>query len=147
VEFDDERLGQAAADVRRIREAGRRLLPGPSPAWSAPLRERFFDALANDFNTPSARAGVFDWVAEANRSREPVGGEDLREMLGVLGLDNLLEQVEAEIPAEVVELSEAREQARATRDYGEADRLREQIRARGWEVRDGPDGPELLPAA
>jgi cysteinyl-tRNA synthetase len=147
VEFDDERLGQAAADVRRIREAGRRLLPGPSPAWSAPLRERFFDALANDFNTPSARAAVFDWVAEANRSRESVGEEDLREMLGVLGLDNLLEQVEAEIPAEVVELSEAREQARATRDYGEADRLREQIRARGWEVRDGPDGPELLPAA
>jgi cysteinyl-tRNA synthetase len=47
----------------------------------------------------------------------------------------------------VVQLRDARERARAARDYAEADRLREQIRAQGWEVRDGPDGPELLPAA
>jgi cysteinyl-tRNA synthetase len=147
VEFDEDRLGQATADVRRIREAARRLVAGPSPAWSAPLRERFFDALANDFNTPAARAALFDWVSEANVSREPVGEDDLREMLGVLGLDNLLERVSEEIPAEVVQLRDAREQARAARDYAEADRLRDEIRSRGWEVRDGPEGPELLPAA
>ena len=40
---------------------------------------------------------------------------------------------------------DAREQARAARDYAEADRLRDEICAHGWEVRDGPDGPELLP--
>jgi cysteinyl-tRNA synthetase len=68
-------------------------------------------------------------------------------MLSVLGLDNLLDVAPAEAPAEVVELRDAREHARAARDYAEADRLREEIRARGWEVRDGPDGPELLPAA
>ncbi len=34
-----------AAQVRRIREAARGLEPGPSPEWSAPLKERFFDAL------------------------------------------------------------------------------------------------------
>jgi cysteinyl-tRNA synthetase len=147
VEFDEDRLGQAAADVRRIREAARRLVAGPSPQWSAPLRERFFDALANDFNTPAARAALFDWVSEANVSREPVGEDDLREMLSVLGLDNLLERVSAEIPSEVVQLRDAREQARAARDYAEADRLRDEIRSRGWEVRDGPEGPELLPAA
>ncbi len=37
--------------------------------------------------------------------------------------------------------------ARAARDYAEADRLREEMRARGWEVSDGPSGPELLPQA
>jgi len=147
VEFDEERLDEAAKRVRRIREAGRRLVSGSSPAWSAPLRERFFDALANDFSTPGALGAVFDWVTQANSSQEPVGNEDLREMLAVLGLDNLLEKAAVEIPGEVVELRDAREQARAARDYAEADRLREQIRARGWEVRDGPDGPELLPAA
>jgi cysteinyl-tRNA synthetase len=147
VEFDEERLDQSTANVRRIREAGRRLVPGRSPAWSAPLRERFFDALANDFNTPAALKAVWAWVTEANKSQEPVGKDDLREMLGMLGLDNLLEQVAAEIPAEVVQLRDARERARAGRDYTEADRLREAIRAQGWEIRDGPDGPELLPAA
>ena len=68
-------------------------------------------------------------------------------MLGVLALDNLLDVTDAQAPAEVVELRDARERAREARDYAEADRLRDEIRARGWEVRDGPDGPELLPAA
>jgi cysteinyl-tRNA synthetase len=147
VEFDDERLEQATASVRRIREAGRRLQEGASPDWSAALRERFFDALARDFNTPIALAAVFEWVSEANRSAAPVGDQDLREMLGVLALEHLLEPEQAEAPAEVVELRNARERARAARDWAQADRLRDEIRARGWEVRDGPDGPELLPAA
>jgi cysteinyl-tRNA synthetase len=147
IEFDDERLAEARARVDRIAETARRLEPGPSPDWSAALRERFFAALADDFKTPAALAAVFDWVREANRAAPGTGDEDLREMLSVLGLDNLLDVGEAQAPAEVVELRDARERARAARDYAEADRLREQIRAHGWEVRDGPDGPELLPAA
>ncbi len=145
VEFDDQRLEEASARVKRIREAARKLIPGASPDWSSPLRERFFDALAYDFNTPRALAEVFDWVREANASDSSVGEADLREMLGVLGLENLLEAEDADAPPEAVELSEAREQARAARDYGEADRLREQLRELGWEVRDGSGGPELLP--
>jgi cysteinyl-tRNA synthetase len=147
VEFDEERLSEARARVERIAEAARRLAPGPSPEWSAPLRDRFFDALAEDFNTPAALAAVFEWVREANRADPGSGDADLRDMLGVFALENLLEIGTAEAPAEVVELSEARELARAARDYGEADRLRDEIRSRGWEVRDGPDGPELLPTA
>jgi cysteinyl-tRNA synthetase len=145
VEFDDQRLEEASARVKRIREAARKLIPGASPAWSAPRRKGFFDALAYDFNTPRALAEVFDWVREANASDSPVGDADLREMLGVLGLENLLEPDEADAPPEAVELSQAREQARAARDYAEADRLRDQLREMGWEVRDGPAGPELLP--
>ena len=34
VEFDDERLSEAAARNQRIREAARRLQAGPSPDWS-----------------------------------------------------------------------------------------------------------------
>jgi cysteinyl-tRNA synthetase len=147
VEFDDERLTEAGARVRRIREAGRRLTAGPSPAWSGPLRDRFFEALAQDFNTPRALAELFRWISEANSSGDPVGGEDLREMLEVLGLANLIAAESSEAPPEVVKLRDDRERARAARDFVEADRLREEIRSSGWEVRDGPDGPELLPAA
>jgi cysteinyl-tRNA synthetase len=146
VEFDDERLIEAGARVERIREAGRRLSPGPSPEWSAPLHERFFDALADDFNTPEALAAAFEWVREANRAPAGSGDADLRDMLSVLGLDNLLDVTDTEAPAEVVDLMQAREAARAARDYAEADRLRNEIRAQGWEVRDSPAGPELLPA-
>jgi len=145
IEFDDERLTEATASVQRVREAGRRLAPGPSPDWSGPLRERFFAALANDFNTPAALAALFDWVREANSSAETVGDQDLRELLGVLALKNLLDADARDQPEEIRQLAQAREQARAARDFAEADRLREQLRDQGWEVRDGPGGPELLP--
>jgi cysteinyl-tRNA synthetase len=145
IEFDEERLEEASARTDRIREAARGLLPGASASWSGALRERFFAALADDFNTPMALAAVFDWVREANRADPPVGNADLREMLEVLGLDNLLELETPDPPSEVRELRDARERARAARDFDAADQLREQIRALGWEVRDSPTGPELLP--
>ncbi|MGZ4173616.1 MAG: cysteine--tRNA ligase [Solirubrobacteraceae bacterium] len=143
VAFDDERLEEAAARVRRVREAGRALLAGPSPAWSGPLKERFFDALAEDFNTPRALAALFNWVREANRAGGGVGDADLREMLDVLALENLLDADGSLAPPEVLALSAARERARATRDWAAADRIRDELQALGWEVRDGPDGPEL----
>jgi cysteinyl-tRNA synthetase len=150
VDFDDQRLTEAAARVQRIREAGRRLQPGPSPDWSGPLRERFFDALAEDFNTPRALAALFDWVrhanAESGTDAGALGDGDLREMLSVLGLENLLDSDLPSAPPEALALRDARERARAARDWAEADRLRAELRALGWAVRDGPDGPELLPA-
>jgi cysteinyl-tRNA synthetase len=65
-------------------------------------------------------------------------------MLAMLGLENLLDAEEG-APPEVVELAERRGAARAARDFAEADRLRDELRARGWEVRDGADGAELVP--
>jgi cysteinyl-tRNA synthetase len=147
VEFDEERLSEATAQVKRIREAGRRLRPGASPEWSAALRDDFLASLAEDFNTPAAMAKVFEWIRIANR--EPpgsVGGADLHEMLSVLALENLLAEEAVEVPEEVMNLASAREEARAARDFEAADRLREEIRRLGWEVRDGPEGPELRPA-
>jgi cysteinyl-tRNA synthetase len=147
VEFDEERLEQAGASVRRIREAGRKLSAGPSPDWSKSLKDSFFDALAEDFNTARALSIVFDWIAQANRSAHAVGSRDLREMLSVLGLENLLEAEAIEVPADVRERAQARERARAAGEYGEADRIRDELRGEGWELRDGPDGPELLPVS
>src|SRR3954469_20739243 len=142
--FDDDAMAQAAARVKRVREAGRRLVDGPSPEDMTSYKERFFEALRDDFNTPTALAAAFEWIREAN-SREDVGRADLAEMLGVLGLDNLLDSETVEAGEEAHALLRAREAARAARDFAEADRLRDELRSRGWEVRDGPSGPELVP--
>ena len=146
IAYTRERLDAAAASVERVREAGRRVTDGESPEELAPLRDAFFDALADDFNTARALASLFDWIREANRREGPVGGSHLREMLEVLALDNLLEASEGP-PEELVELARRRSDARAARDFAEADRLRDEVRAAGWEIRDGPDGPELVPTA
>jgi cysteinyl-tRNA synthetase len=147
MEFSDELLAEAGRRARGIRNTARGLADGPSPDWSGPLREQFFNALAADFNTPEAMKIVADWEREANRSPAgTVGSDDLREMLGVLGLDTLLDTSVGPIPEDVVALRDARERAREGRDWAEADRLRDELRERGWEVRDGSDGPELVPA-
>ncbi|MCW3057389.1 MAG: cysteinyl-tRNA synthetase, partial [Solirubrobacterales bacterium] len=143
--FSEAALEQARANVSRIREAGRRLSPGDSPEDLERLRDRFFDALARDFNTPEALAVLNEWIREATGPRrQPAGDAHLREMLGVLGLETLLEAVE-QAPAQVRELAERRERARAERDFAAADGLRREIAALGWEVRDGDAGFELLP--
>ncbi len=144
--FDSQTMADAVGRARRIRETGRRLVDGSSPAWSATLEQRFFGALADDFNTPAALAVVAEWVSEANRSLEPVGREGLAAMLQVLGLETLLTAAADGPPAAVQELAGARASAREARDWAASDRLRDEIAAAGWTVRDGPNGPELVPA-
>jgi len=150
IAYSDERLSEAARSVERIKDAGRRLVAGDSPAELAPLREAFFDALADDFNTPRALATVFEWVREANRrseAGEQVGDADLREMLSVFALAQLLDADAAAggPDAEALELLQLRQAARAAKDFAAADRLRDELAARGWEVRDGADGATLVP--
>jgi cysteinyl-tRNA synthetase len=143
--FSEEALEQAQANVARIREAARRLSSGSSDGALDELRNRFFEALANDFNTPEALAHLNEWIREATHPVVTLkGDEHLREMLGVLGLEGLL-AAPAQAPPDVEDLATRRESARAARDFAAADRLREQIAQLGWEVRDAPDGFELLP--
>ena len=92
---------------------------------------------------PLRVAAAFEWIREAN-SRSDVGRDDLAEMLTVLGLENLLEPEAVEAGEEAEALLRAREEARTAKDFAEADRLRDELRALGWEVRDGPAGPELV---
>ena len=111
---------------------------GPSPQELRPLRDRFFAALADDFRTPEALAAMWEWIREANRRGEGVGDRDLREMLGVLALENLFDA--ASVPPAVEGLAAERRSARAGGDYARADALRTAIEELGWSVRDTPDG-------
>jgi cysteinyl-tRNA synthetase len=100
--------------------------------------------LADDFNTARALAALFEWIGEANKLEAPPGDRDLFAMLHVLGLESLMERDEA--PTHVVALADQRAAARRAKDWAEADRLRDELHGLGWEVRDGPQGPELVRA-
>jgi cysteinyl-tRNA synthetase len=127
IDFSDEVMAAAQARVEGFREIFRGpLVPGGD--WDG-----FAAALEDDFNTPEALAVMHGWRDH----------ELLRRALDVFGLASLAEQQNA--PPEVVELAERRWQARAARDFDEADRLREKIEAAGWEARDGADGFQLVP--
>jgi cysteinyl-tRNA synthetase len=145
VDYSPEALEQASQAVRRIRELARRLdADGPGIAGYEP---RFYEALADDFNTPRALAVLFELVADANKrldAGERVGPGPINDMLWTLGLENLLEPGDDAPDADAEHLLAERERARADRDFATADARRDQLSALGWQVRDTPDGPRLV---
>jgi cysteinyl-tRNA synthetase len=127
IEFTDDTLAQAKAQVERFRNVFRGASE-PVGDWTA-----FESALDDDFNTPDALAIMHGWRDH----------ELLRRALAVFGLESLAERDEA--PAELAKLAQARQRAREAGDFTEADRLRDEIAAAGWDVRDVAGGFELIP--
>jgi cysteinyl-tRNA synthetase len=128
IDFSDTVMEAARARAEGFREVFRNAHePAPAEAW-----DRFAAALDDDFSTPAALAVMHEWRDHAL----------LRRALAIFGLESLADQEEA--PSEVVELAERRQTARAARDFDEADRLRSEIEAAGWEARDAPDGFRLV---
>jgi cysteinyl-tRNA synthetase len=152
IAYSAEALEEAAASVERVRDFVRRLEPDPGAGAPGvePYVERFFAALADDFNTPAARAALFDWIGEGNRrldAGERLGRGALGEMLAVLGLERLLDvDSGAGADPDAERLLAEREEARAARDFATADAKRDELAARGWTVRDTPAGPKLVRA-
>ena len=148
VTYSEEALEDARRSVDRVRDFIRRLDPQAPASRMDGYVERFFDALSDDFNTPRARAVLFDWVAEGNRridAGEQLGPGRLDEMLFALGLETLLETGDDDAaPAELQRLATERDEARAERDFARADELRDRIATAGWEVRDTSEGGRLV---
>jgi cysteinyl-tRNA synthetase len=148
IAFSEQTLEQAASGVERLRNFLREHPPdeGGSQAEDSFVTERrdaFLDALADDFKTPAAMAEAFNLVAEANRRELPGAPEALAEILDVVGLASLADAGQAPDP-DAERLLAEREQARADRDFERADRIRDQLAERGWEVRDSPEGARLV---
>ncbi len=125
IDYSEETLTAAAARADRFREVFRApSLPAGEDAWP-----RFESALEDDFNTPEALAVLHEWRDH----------DLLRRGLRVFGLETLAESEQA--PSQLVDLAGRRSRARDARDFEEADRLRAEIEAAGWEVRDVADPP------
>jgi len=147
IAFSAEALTEAGRAVERVRELCRRIdAGGPAPEGLDDYVERFFDALADDFNTAAARAILFEWVTEANRrldAGEQVGPGRLGEMLHALGLEDLLDG-DGDTDPEAERLLRERQAARAVRDFERADTIRDELAGLGWQVRDTADGVRLV---
>ena len=131
IDFSTETLEQAAARAETFRNALRLEDSGDETGWEA-----FASALDDDFDTPRALAVLHEWASARKLGL-------LRRGLTVFSLNSLGDSAEA--PAEIAALAEARLAARAAKDFGEADRLRDEIAAAGWELRDEAGGYSLVP--
>jgi cysteinyl-tRNA synthetase len=129
IDFSEETLAAARAQAESFRNAFR--LEDRSTSDDADWA-RFAQALEEDFSTPEALAVLHDWRSQGQLQL-------LRRGLGAFGLESLAELEEA--PAAAVALAERRGQARTARKFAEADRLRDELAALGWEIRDVAESP------
>ena len=107
------------------------------------FEEKFHNAINDDLNMPLAMSVVWDVVKFPTKSKKIA--KLLRKFDTVLGLniDKEVIKVKEEIPQEIIELAEQRKKARENKDWAESDRLRDEIQAKGYTIKDSKDGYEF----
>ncbi len=158
VEFSFDALHEAAAGFARVENFLARAAALLGDVEVGDVAAGFADALDDDLGTPAAVAAVYDATREGNKLLADGASDALRAtagsvraMLAVLGLDpfdphwagaasseagRLHDAVDALVSA----LLQQRQEARAVKDFATADAIRDQIKAAGIEVEDGPSG-------
>ena len=151
-------LNWTEAGLHRAKHALDRLyltlsrLPGPDQAEpNAPMPATICKVLLDDMNTPRAQAALFDMAREANsvdddQRRAHIKAEMLAagDLLGIFQSEpaswlQSAREGAAVDSADIERLLAARRQARIARDFGTADRIRDQLEAEGVILEDGPD--------
>lgn len=153
--YSQENLEQARAALERLYTA----LRGVTPATAAAVtddayRARFANAMNDDFNVPEAFSVLFDLArdinrhkAEGNSEAAQIGALELRKLGAVLGLLQSEPEQFLKGQASVTGLSDEqieqfiaqRNEARKTRIWQEADRIRDELKAAGVLLEDGPN--------
>ncbi len=146
--LDGLRGGRAA--LRRIEECVWKLSETAGEAAAeaeASFLVAFEEALDEDLNISSGWAVVFDWVREMNRKlsdgRMPpeAAAANLAAWEGVDSVLGLGVKTVDTLPGEVLAALEKRQAARRSRDFQQADAIRDELLASGWIIEDTPDGP------
>ena len=117
----------------------------PAPEFAQKALDAFTAAVNDDLNIPKAFAALFDLVRETNASGTYSKAvlDVFQKMDTVLGVIFFGKTAKVEVPAEVQALLDARAAARAAKNWAESDRLRDEIAAAGWAVKDSKDGQSV----
>ena len=148
--YSDAHLEDAKGALTRLYTALKHVPPAELALdWSDPWAARFRAAMNEDFGTPDAVAVLFELANEANRAHDPRLSGLLKALGGVLGLlqadpDAYLKRPVGEagglLDADIDALIAARADAKKARNFAEADRIRDELKAAGIVLEDGPQG-------
>ena len=151
LQVDATTIGAAQSSLARLDQLALRATEaGLDP--EAPLDRAglgpWVEAMEDDLDTSRATGLVFDWVRMANTALDAGQEEEaarlvrlVREATGAVGLE--LRLPTEEIDPAALDMATARDEARGRRDWVAADRIRDELVARGWTVEDTPQGTRL----
>jgi cysteinyl-tRNA synthetase len=145
MEYSDDSIQAARNGLEhlgnQVREAAK---GGPASAGGVDpgFREKFLEAVNDDLNMPRAMAVIQEML----KSELPAADKyaTVLDFDRVLGLSLDRAAALPELPAAVQEFVAARRLAREAKNWAESDRLRDEIQALGYTVKDGRDGMEIL---
>lgn len=149
--FTIEGLNGARAALGRLDECLFKLKQQAGDASAevgSELTAKFEAAMDDDLNVSAAWAAVFEWVRDTNRqladqTMTPVmAAAQLKaweQVDSVLGMG--VEEQGDDTPEEILSLADQRQQARKDKNWAEADRLRDELKSKGWVIEDTPNGP------
>ena len=106
-------------------------------------QDEFATAMNSDLNTPAALATVFDLMS-SSRNEGKLGAckafvETVRATFGCFDSEE-----KEDIPQDVLDLAQKREEARQNKDFEASDSIRDQILTLGYEVKDTSEGQKII---
>lgn len=141
IDFSEELIEQAKNSLERLNDFVRNIKDSKGKDDEELIkktRNGFLKHMDNDFDTPKALATIFDFVREVYKKE---GGKKSYELM--LELDrifNVLTLEEAELSQEVKKLVDEREKARKEKNFAKADKIREDLRKKGYSLEDLKEG-------
>jgi len=148
--YSTDSLDGAIAGLDRLYNALRGLPTAEASRWTS-YEEKFYAAMDDDFNTPEALATLFELARDTNKLNQAEGAEAaaplaalLKKLAGLLGIlqlspDEWLQRDTGGdgLDAETIESKiQARIQAKADKDWAQADAIRDELKAQGITLED-----------
>ena len=144
--FTWEGIESASKSLERLKNGYKAHLEGKDEITENIVKEyeeRFHKAINDDLNMPSAMGVVLEVVR--NEKKSPKLAKLLLKFDTVLGLkiDEETSKEKTDIPEEILELVQERQEARKNKDWAKSDELRELINEKGYDIKDTKEGMEI----
>ncbi len=163
IDYSEEHVESASAALKRIEEGFALLKEAEKSKKPSKTdldfrkkiymqKNKFFEAMENDFDTARAAASFFDFITEANRhasgkeidySALKIAKQFYSDVLFIFGIELKKEEAGGEYGAILNAVLDVREELRRARQFELSDRIRKILNESGYEIFDTPDGPKV----